>query len=182
MSERRRIEIGLDVHRAIERARLSLDESENEILRRLLLRPAASEAGAGARRPAPGAARSRGRWCVEIGGRRIPGRRTSNMPIAPCCARSPRRIPTSSTPSPPSRGVAAATSRARRPAFTARSAHLAAPCRAALGGLVLRFEPVRRRGWRSSPGSRRGCAACITGPTCASSTISASSEARPSLT
>jgi hypothetical protein len=74
--ELRRIHIDLDVHRAIERARGSLGESDNDILRRLLLgggeagRP--RRAAAGARGRAQGAARSRGLWSVEIAGRRLP--------------------------------------------------------------------------------------------------------------
>jgi len=73
--ETRRIEIDLDVHRAIEAARRALGESENEILRRLLLparsaRPRPRGAGAGAR--AGAAPRSRGLWSVEICGRRAP--------------------------------------------------------------------------------------------------------------
>lgn len=72
MSDRRRIEIGMDVHRAIERARLAIDESEDEILRRLLLRPAARKPGSGAGRPPPGTVRSRGLWSLDIAGRRIP--------------------------------------------------------------------------------------------------------------
>lgn len=74
----RTIEIDLAVHRAIERGRRSLDESENEILRRLLLAPrGAGTAQAGRPRgPAggrgPGPARSRGLWSVEIGGQRLP--------------------------------------------------------------------------------------------------------------
>jgi len=72
--EKRRIEIDLDVHRAIEAARRGLGESENEILRRLLLparsarrRPRGDRAGA----PAAASPRSRGLWSVEICGRRI---------------------------------------------------------------------------------------------------------------
>jgi hypothetical protein len=75
MRERREIRIDLAVHGAIERARLALGESENDILRRLLL-PARgagkrAEAKPGARR-APGPPRGRGLWSVEIAGRRIP--------------------------------------------------------------------------------------------------------------
>jgi hypothetical protein len=73
--EQRRIEIDLDVHRAIERLRLALGETENEILRRVLLPARAGErrppAPDGIRRP-PGASRGRGLWSVELGGRRIP--------------------------------------------------------------------------------------------------------------
>lgn len=74
--ELRRIEIDLDVHRAIERARSSLGERENDILRRLLLTARAKPwrlAGPPARaRAATGSARSRGLWSVEIVGRRLP--------------------------------------------------------------------------------------------------------------
>lgn len=74
-AEWRRIEIDLDVHRAIERARLALGEKENEILRRLLLPAPAGQkrprTDDGARR-APGPSRGRGLWSVEFGGRRIP--------------------------------------------------------------------------------------------------------------
>lgn len=73
--QRRTIEIEIDVHRAIERERLALGESENDILRRLL-RPGRTRAivprgAAGAARP-PGPSRGRGLWSVDIGGRRIP--------------------------------------------------------------------------------------------------------------
>jgi len=74
--EFRRIAVDLDVHRAIERARLALGESDNDILRRLLLSPGGArrsptspgEAGSGLRGPA----RRRGLWSVEIAGRRLP--------------------------------------------------------------------------------------------------------------
>ena len=77
----RQIVIDLDVHRLIERQRRSFGESENEILRRLLVSARGDAAGALPARghagdaPARGAAaplRSRGLWSVEIGGRRIP--------------------------------------------------------------------------------------------------------------
>lgn len=71
----REIGIDVDLHRAIERARLSFGESENDILRRLLLTAAGKRPGrlpaagrAGAARAEP---RRRGLWTVEIGGRRI---------------------------------------------------------------------------------------------------------------
>lgn len=73
--KRRTIEIDLDVHRAIERGRLGLGESDNDILRRLL-RPA--PVGKALRHPRIGASpssrssRVRGLWSVDIGGRRIP--------------------------------------------------------------------------------------------------------------
>jgi len=80
--QRRAIEIEMDVHHAIERARLAVGESENDILRRLLRAGRAraapvpdatafSATGPGAIRPR-GAPRGRGLWSVEIGGRRIP--------------------------------------------------------------------------------------------------------------
>ena len=82
----RQIAIDLDVHRAIERARVALGESENDILRRLLLaRPGAqprpdspARRGSRARRTeralaaVAGPPRHRGLWSVELGGRRIP--------------------------------------------------------------------------------------------------------------
>ncbi|HST36123.1 MAG TPA: hypothetical protein VLK25_05790 [Allosphingosinicella sp.] len=70
----REIGIDLDVHRAIERARLSFGESANDILRRLLLPRRGGERAPAA--AAPGSAhaepRRRGLWTVEIGGRKIP--------------------------------------------------------------------------------------------------------------
>jgi len=75
----RPIGIDVDVHRAIERARVALGENENEILRRLLLpargapRRARSTCEDSAGAPAGGGpSRRRGLWSVEIGGRRIP--------------------------------------------------------------------------------------------------------------
>jgi len=74
MVDRREIAIDLDVHRAIETARVALGESENDILRRLLLARPRSQARRGAAvRPAiAGAPRSRGLWSVVVGGRHIP--------------------------------------------------------------------------------------------------------------
>ena len=72
------IEIDVHVHRAIERARETLGENENDILSRLLLagrgRHVARrvQAAPGKPRGASGAPRSRGLWSVEIAGRRIP--------------------------------------------------------------------------------------------------------------
>lgn len=72
----RSIAIDVEVHRAIEHARVAFGETENEILRRLILpargvrprpRPAREAGGA----PAGGPPRRRGLWSVEIGGRRI---------------------------------------------------------------------------------------------------------------
>jgi len=71
------IAIDLDVKRAIERARVALGESENDILRRLLLAPRGRRSGTSPARGAatPGQGRAeplrRGLWTVEIGGRRI---------------------------------------------------------------------------------------------------------------
>jgi negative regulator of replication initiation len=72
----RRVEIDVAVHRAIERGRHALGESENDILRRLLLGTGRRADGgrgapAGGAARAPGQVRSRGLWTVEIGGRRI---------------------------------------------------------------------------------------------------------------
>lgn len=68
----RRIEIDLAVHRAIERRRSSVSESENDILRRILAgssrRAAPLPRAAGA--PA-GATRTRGSWSVQLGGGRL---------------------------------------------------------------------------------------------------------------
>jgi hypothetical protein len=73
--ERRTIEIGIDVHRAIERARVALGESEDDILRRLFragrIRTSRPSGPTGAPGP-PGPSRGRGLWSLEIGGRRIP--------------------------------------------------------------------------------------------------------------
>lgn len=73
----RPIEIDLDVHRAIEQARLAFGENENEILRRLLLparaaRPRPRPPREPACAPAGGRSRRRGLWSLELGGRRIP--------------------------------------------------------------------------------------------------------------
>lgn len=70
----RRIEIDLTVHRAIERRRASVDESENDILRRLLAAGArrAAPPGSGTIGRAPGVPRKRGLWSIELGGRRLP--------------------------------------------------------------------------------------------------------------
>jgi hypothetical protein len=74
----RTIGIDVEVHRAIERGREALGESENDILRRLLL-PARgrragprAKAGPGTPRRLSGTPRSRGSWSVEMAGRRIP--------------------------------------------------------------------------------------------------------------
>jgi hypothetical protein len=75
----RRIEIDLDVHRAIERARRSFGESENEILRRLLVRPRKPSASGQRRRsPQPATLRVRGQWAVELGGKRQPAANMSD--------------------------------------------------------------------------------------------------------
>jgi hypothetical protein len=70
----RTIEIDVDVHRAIERGRRGLGESENEILRRLLLparKPGAWPGPGRTTGAADAEPRRRGLWSVEIGGRRI---------------------------------------------------------------------------------------------------------------
>lgn len=70
------IGIDLDVCRAIERARLSFGECENDILRRLLLPARGGRTGAPRRAVAPGPVRGeprrRGLWTVQVGGRKIP--------------------------------------------------------------------------------------------------------------
>jgi len=73
-SRLREIGIDLDVHRAIERARVSFGESENDILRRLLLarRDGRHRPPASAPRPAHAEPRRRGLWTVEICGRKLP--------------------------------------------------------------------------------------------------------------
>jgi hypothetical protein len=74
MSGLRRIAIDLDVHRAIERGRQAVDESENEILRRVLLTPPTPRAAPRTRatgQARSGVPRSRGLWSVEIAGRRV---------------------------------------------------------------------------------------------------------------
>jgi hypothetical protein len=70
-SELRHIAIDVEVHRAIERARQSLSESENEILHRLLI-GARKPLKSGRRRSSPArqATRSRGSWAVELHGER----------------------------------------------------------------------------------------------------------------
>jgi hypothetical protein len=73
--EFRRVEIDLDVHRALERARQALGETENDILRRVLLTRAAKPAARTAAPPGAGRSattRSRGLWSVELAGRRLP--------------------------------------------------------------------------------------------------------------
>jgi hypothetical protein len=70
-SELRHIAIDVEVHRAIERARQSFSESENEILHRLLI-GARKPLKSGRRRSSPAlqATRSRGSWAVELHGKR----------------------------------------------------------------------------------------------------------------
>ena len=125
----RTIAIDLDVHRAIERARLGLGESENDILRRLLLlgrkrRSGLAPGGDGGAPRRAGGPRGRGLWTVEIAGRRIPPP-TSRPPGGSCCASS--RLPTAF----PRRVRAAETGRGRRfvraraAALYPRSPHLA---------------------------------------------------------
>ncbi|HYN46198.1 MAG TPA: hypothetical protein VES64_05860 [Allosphingosinicella sp.] len=82
----RQIAISLDVHRVIERQRRSFGESDNDILRRLLLpapglAPGPREAAARSISRGAGLPRSRGLWSVEIGGRRVPA---ANLKQAYC--------------------------------------------------------------------------------------------------
>ena len=75
MGQLKQIEIDLDVHRLIEEARRSFDESPNEILRRLLSGHAPKPVSLSA--PAPLAEqheprRIRGNWSVEYQGETIP--------------------------------------------------------------------------------------------------------------
>jgi hypothetical protein len=76
MEELRRIGIDLDVQRAIEQARISFGECENDILRRLLLAARRGRTGPPPRAAAPGPVRGeprrRGLWTVEVGGQKIP--------------------------------------------------------------------------------------------------------------
>jgi negative regulator of replication initiation len=79
------IEIDLDVNAAIERERLSFEESPNDILRRRLLsedeevgRPAKTSAVDLEAADEPGE-RITGRWTVELGGKRVS---TSNLKAA----------------------------------------------------------------------------------------------------
>jgi hypothetical protein len=75
MARMKQIGIDVDVNRAIEQSRLSFSESENDILRRLLL-------GEAKRAPAPAVIRrnrqseerirGRGLWSVELEGERFP--------------------------------------------------------------------------------------------------------------
>lgn len=79
----KQIGIDVDVHRLIEHNRLSFDESENDILRRLLLTSPAMEEdrgiGAGRRRsPSRIASRSRGNWAVIFRNERIPATNLKN--------------------------------------------------------------------------------------------------------
>ncbi|WP_106639487.1 hypothetical protein [Allosphingosinicella vermicomposti] len=69
----KQIGIDVDVHRLIEQSRLSFGESENDILRRLLLaQPAHDPKTASSRKsPARIGARARGSWTVVIGQERI---------------------------------------------------------------------------------------------------------------
>ena len=75
MPRLKQIGIDVDVNRAIEQRRRAFTESENDILRRILLAPAADRVDE-APRPSPkrerGETRSRGLWSVEVGGERRP--------------------------------------------------------------------------------------------------------------
>lgn len=71
MQRLKQIGIDVEVNGAIEQARLSFAESENEILRRLLLKSRAAKAAIDAQAPAPqGPPRARGLWSVELSGKR----------------------------------------------------------------------------------------------------------------
>lgn len=75
MARLKQIGIDVDVHRAIEQERHSFSESENDILRRLLLREKAPRRNAVSKEPrsivAEEAVRARGLWSVDIKGERI---------------------------------------------------------------------------------------------------------------
>ena len=176
----RQIAIDLEVHRAIERARLGLGESENDILRRLA---AVASCGLGRhrarrlRRPRAAADGPQPRTLVgrdRAGGAFRPP--SSSRPIASCCASWRRRTPISSRRSPRKPDVHGASSPDRPPRLYARSPHLARSCRAARRRLVFRLESVGGADRQARAESRRGCAGCITGRTCASSTICGKSE------
>jgi hypothetical protein len=71
MPRLKQIGIDVDVNGAIEQARLSFAESENEILRRLLLKPRLAKTAGNVPAPAPqGPPRTRGLWTVELSGQR----------------------------------------------------------------------------------------------------------------
>jgi hypothetical protein len=75
MGRLKQIGIDVDVHRSIEQARQSFSESENDILRRLLLGEAALRRSALPKRSRiiglEDAVRSRGLWSVDVKGERI---------------------------------------------------------------------------------------------------------------
>jgi hypothetical protein len=71
MPRLKQIGIDVEVNGAIEQARLSFAESENEILRRLLLKQRGGRASNGVQAPTPpGPRRARGLWTVELSGHR----------------------------------------------------------------------------------------------------------------
>ena len=75
MGRTKQIAIDVDVHRAIEQARQSFSESENDILRRVLVGEAAPRRSVPQKRPSNTIAetvRSRGLWSVDVKGERIP--------------------------------------------------------------------------------------------------------------
>ncbi|QPQ55936.1 hypothetical protein IC614_04970 [Allosphingosinicella flava] len=84
MSGSKQIGIDVDVHRLIEQNRLSFSESENDILRRLLIAAPASggdgDTAAGKRRRSPAriGGRVRGNWAVVFGNERIPATNLKN--------------------------------------------------------------------------------------------------------
>ena len=155
----------------------ALGESENDILRRLLLSPprqgrhATPPAAAAAPRPPGRAAQPR---ALDGRDRRAAhsGRQCSSRPIASCCASWPRRTPLPGGVRRGSRTLHGASSPDRPPRFTRvrRIWPSGMPSRSQKAGISTRT--CRRRG---SPGSRelpRACAGCITARTCAFSTIS----------
>ena len=136
----------------------ALGESENDILRRLLLPPRrrAGKPAPGAprrRRPAP-RPRSRGLWSVEIAGRRIAAanlKHAYRALLRELAAAHPHFLEAFAD----EQGREPPLCRAHRPpSFTARSPHSPAPCRAARRRLVFRFEPLRGAGREARPDRR----------------------------
>ena len=150
----RQIGIDLDIHRAIERARVSFGESEKRILRRCcsLRVEAAAPAGA-APGPARGEPRRRG-----FGRSRSPGAscrpRTSSTPIARCCANFAASQPHSSRPLAKKRGRGRRLVARTPEALFETLAHLAGVTPSARSRLVFRFEPFDRAGRQARPNRR----------------------------